>query len=109
MIWQCCYFIPMPLLIRWCGISGIVINFVAIISQNIDLFLVGQLIASISSFLWCVWLQSKVTMDVIISLTLTMLSIVTKNEYFLYSAMLSRSVSYQFMFERMIKDRKYEN
>jgi hypothetical protein len=38
-----------------------------------------------------------------------MLSIVTKNEYFLYSAMLSRSVSYQFMFERMMKDRKYEN
>lgn len=95
-------------LIRLTGISGVIINFVAIITQNIELILIGQLIASISSFLWCRWMQQRVSIDICLSLMLTFVSAITKNQYALYAAMLVRSVSYQFMFERILKQRTNE-
>ena len=92
-------------LIRITGISGVMINFIAIITSNLDWVLYGQLIASISSFLWCQWMQKKLSVDIILSLTFTIFSVLTKNQYFLFSAMLVRSISYQLMFERILKQR----
>lgn len=90
--------------IRLSGWLGIIINAGAIATTDTYLFLVGQVIAAISAALWSCYLQKKrVTLDLVLSLVLTVAAAITKEPFFMYSAMLVRSISYQFVFERVVK------
>jgi hypothetical protein len=91
--------------IRWVGWMGVAINLVAICTKDTDLFLLGQIVASFSAFLWSKWLQRSITFDLVISLVLTAIAAVVKEPFVMYSAMLVRSCSYQFQFERVVKQR----
>ena len=95
----------MIFLIRWVGWVGIVVNLYAIVTQQMYVFLVGQLISAIAAFLWAMWLQNKLTIDLVLALLLTVVAVITKNTFVMYASMLVRSLSYQFQFERMVKSR----
>lgn len=95
----------METFIRWWGWGGIILNAYAIYSRSVDLFILGQLTSSITSFFWSIWLQKKITADLIISLGFTALSVYSRDSFMIYAAMLSRSISYQLQFERIVKDR----
>lgn len=93
-------------LIRVTGWGGFTINILAILTHNIALVLVGQLVAAVSAFLWQRYLQNKVTPDIIVSLGLTVVAALTGEQFWLYSAMLARSFSYQLVFENVVKQRQ---
>lgn len=93
-------------LIRVTGWLGVLINIIAISSHNLQLVLLGQLVSSVSAFLWSRFLQNKVTWDILLSLTFSIVSVITGEQMWIFAAMLSRSVSYQFVFERVVKERK---
>ena len=95
----------MVFLIRWVGWLGILVNLYAIVNQQMYIFLVGQLISAIAAFMWAIWLQNKLTIDLILAVLLTVIAVITKNTFVMYSSMLMRSFSYQLQFERMVKQR----
>lgn len=92
-------------IIRLFGWAGVFIGLVAIARKDIQLFLVWQLIANISGFLWNNYLQKKVSWDTTISLVVTIFAVITKDQFAIYAAMLVRSVSYQLIFEQVVKQR----
>ena len=92
--------------IRLSGWSGVVIGIIAIIKRDIQLFLIWQLIANISGFVWNNYLQKKVSWDTVTSLVVTVFAVITKDQFAVYTAMLVRSVSYQLIFEKVVKQRK---
>jgi hypothetical protein len=93
--------------IRWTGWLGFSISLVSILTANLQLFLIAQIVAGVSSFLWSLFIQKKVTLDLIICLILTVIASVTKEPFMLYSSMLVRSFSYQLQFERVVSDRNH--
>lgn len=93
-------------LIRLTGWSGIVIGLIAVLTKNIELFLIWQLIANICGFLWSNYLQGKPSWDTTVSLIITVIAVFTKDPFFVYSSMLIRAISYQFVFEKIVKQRK---
>lgn len=92
--------------IRWVGWSGIAINAIAICTKNTDLFLIGQIVAALSAFLWSRWMQKAVTWDLVLSLALTAIAAIVRDPFVMYAAMSVRAISYQFQFERMVRDRR---
>lgn len=96
-------------IIRLFGWSGAIIGTIAIVKKDIQLFLIWQLVANISSFSWNNYLQKKVSWDTIVSLLVTALAVATKNEFTAFAAMLVRSISYQLIFERVVKEREIHN
>ena len=92
--------------IRLSGWSGVVIGIVAIIKRDIQLFLIWQLVSNISGFVWNNYLQKKVSWDTVTSLVVTVFAVITKDPFVVYTAMLVRSVSYQLIFEKVVKQRK---
>jgi hypothetical protein len=92
--------------IRVTGWSGVVVSAAAIMTKDTGLFLVSQIIASISAFLWGRWLQhKKVTIDLVISFVLTVVSAITKDPWWMYAAILARAIGYQLTFERVLAAR----
>ncbi len=93
-------------IIRLTGWGGFTINLVAILTYQLPLLLIGQLVSAISAFLWSRFLQRKVTWDLIGSLLLTAMAAITGEQFWLFAAMLCRSFSYQLVFERVVKERQ---
>ena len=93
-------------LIRFTGWSGVVVGTFAILYRDINLFLYWQLIANTSGFIWSIYLQKKLTPDVAISFIVTILAVITKDQFTLYASMWIRSISYQLVFENVVKQRE---
>jgi hypothetical protein len=91
--------------IRLFGWSGVAIGCVAIARKDIQLFLLWQLVANISGFCWNNYLQKKMSWDTLASLTVTIVAVITKDQFAAYAAMLVRSVSYQLVFEQVVRQR----
>lgn len=91
------------LAIRMTGWFGVALNVIAISVQQQNLFVYGQAVAVLSSYLWLVFMQGKSTWDLKLSLFVTVLAIPLHSIWLTYAAMLIRSISYQFVFERKIK------
>ncbi len=94
------------LTIRLVGWSGIVLNAIAIGTRNTYLFLIGQIVATTSAFLWARWIQKSITWDLVLSLALTTIAAICREPFIMYAAMLVRSISYQLVFERMVRERR---
>jgi hypothetical protein len=90
--------------IRVTGWSGVVVSAAAILTKDTGLFLISQIVASISAFLWGRWLQGKkVTPDLVLSFCLTVVAAITKDPWWMYMAILARAIGYQLTFERIVK------
>lgn len=92
-------------IVRWSGRAGIVVSAVAIITQDMRLFILSQFVATLSSYVWLYYLQGRLTWDLHASLALNFLALCSGSIWATYSAMLVRSISYQFVFERVVKSR----
>jgi hypothetical protein len=91
--------------IRYTGWLGISINAFAISTQINSVLLIGQVVSAFTGFVWCLYLQNKLTPDIILSFLLTVIAALMQNTFVLFAAMLVRSVNYQLMFERVVKQR----
>jgi hypothetical protein len=92
--------------IRFTAWLGIGLNLVAIFYGNTTLVLIGQFIAAISGALWAVFIQNKLSIDIVISTLLGFIACITQEPFWLYSSMLVRSISYQLVFERTVRMRR---
>lgn len=92
-------------LIRVTGWIGIAIGLIAIVNKNIELFLIWQLVGNISAFLWTNYLQRKISWDTVLSLVIAVVAVITKEPFILYTSILVRSISYQFVAEKVFKMR----
>ena len=94
--------------IRFFGWTGFAIGVLAVFKRDIQLFLIWQLVSNISGFLWNNYLQKRVSWDTVLSLGVTVLAVLTKDQYVSYAAMLIRSFSYQLIFEKVVRQRLFE-
>jgi hypothetical protein len=91
------------LMTLYIGTVGIAVTLVAINTKNIQLYLVSQVISILSGFLWCCSLNGKVTWDVALSLILSVIAAIVKDQWLLYTSALFRSISYQFILVRQMQ------
>jgi hypothetical protein len=92
--------------VRIFGWTGILVAIAAIALYNTNIFLIGQVLAALSAFTWCWYLQNKVTPDLVVSLVLAAAAAAWKEPFLLYTAMLIRAISYQAVFERVVRQRQ---
>jgi uncharacterized membrane protein len=86
------------------GIIGIGLTMVAIPIKDLQLYLVAQVVSIFSGFLWCCAFNGKVTWEVVLSLVLSVTAAIVKDEWLLYSSALARSISYQFILVRQMRE-----
>jgi hypothetical protein len=94
------------LITLYVGLLGILLTMVAIPTKNIQLYLIAQVVSIFSGFLWCCLFNGKVTWEVLLSLGLSVSAAIIKDEWLLYTSALARSVSYQFILIRQMKEDK---
>lgn len=88
------------------GWSGIALNSAAVLSQNKSLFLYAQTLACVAAFLYNVWLyDGRVRALEFITLFISILAAVIRNEFVLYAGMIIRSVNYQVLYDTLVKEK----
>ena len=93
--------------IRALGWGGITLTAISLLIGDTHLYLISQVIASLSAFTWTMYLQNRrITPDLVISLVLSVVAAITHDPKWMYTAMLIRSVSYAMVAERLFKTDK---
>jgi hypothetical protein len=92
--------------IRVSGWVGLLLNVIAICFHSTEGFLVAQIVSCFSAFLWSYYIQHRLTWDLLIGLVLTVAAAIVKDPFIMYTAMITRSFSYQLQFERLVRQRR---
>ena len=92
------------------GCGGILTNAISLLLQNTNIFLISQLIGSLSGLQYDRFLVGKYTPMSLLASSITALSCVTQNEWLFYGATALRTINYQCVFYRFcVKNKVFEN
>ncbi|MGL5079668.1 MAG: hypothetical protein ACRDBG_28050 [Waterburya sp.] len=92
------------------GCGGVITNLISLLLQNTNIFLVSQLIGSLSGLQYDKFLVGKYTWISLLASSITALSCMLQDEWLFYGATALRTINYQCVFYRFcIKNKVFEN
>ncbi len=92
------------------GCGGVLINTISLLLQNTNIFLISQLIGSLTGLQYDKFLLGKYTAISLLASGITALSCVLQDEWLFYASTALRTINYQCVFYRFcIKNKVFEN
>ncbi len=92
------------------GCGGTLINAISLLLQNTNIFLISQLIGSLTGLQYDKFLIGKYTAISLLASGITVLSCILQNEWIFYGSTALRTINYQCVFYRFcVKNKVFEN
>lgn len=92
------------------GCGGATVNAISLLLQNTNIFLISQLIGSISGLQYDKFLVGKYTWISLLASGITAISCVLQDEWLFYGATALRTINYQYIFYRFcVKNKVFGN
>ena len=92
------------------GCGGALTNVISLLAQNTNIFLISQLIGSLTGLQYDKFLLGKYTRISLLASGITALSCVLQSEWLFYGATALRTINYQCIFYRFcVKNKVFEN